>query len=318
MKQFIIQTNDAGQRLDKFLQKAVKRLPQSLMYKYLRLKRIKVNGKRADIATRLVEGDVIELYINDEFFAGNPARPLFLSASSALNVLYEDENILLADKPQGLLCHDADSAPPDTLINRILRYLYEKGAYDPGRENSFTPALANRIDRNTGGIVMAAKNAESLRVLNQKIKAHEVDKRYLCVVHGTLKAASGTLTAYLLKDSEQNKVQLFDSPVPGAKPIETAYTVLARRNNLSLLEVRLITGRTHQIRAQFSKIGHPLLGDGKYGINQTDRRQGYKHQALYAYKLAFCFEGDAGCLQYLTGQSFAVKNVWFAQELFGM
>jgi len=316
MKTFTITQNDAGQRLDKFISKAVRLLPQTLLYKYIRLKRIKVNRKRADISQKLAVGDVVEMYINDEFFEEAPANHAFLQAAKSLRVVFEDQNILLADKPPGLLSHSDNSSDRDTLINRVLRYLHERGEYDPAQENSFAPALANRIDRNTGGIVIAAKNAEALRILNQKIKSRELDKRYLCAVHGTLRQKSAVLSAYLRKDADRNKVFISAKPTDDAKEIQTAYTVLAEKNGLSLLEVRLITGRTHQIRAHFAHLGHPLLGDGKYGKNAADRRAGYKHQTLYSYKLTFDFVSDAGVLNYLNGRSFSVEDVWFARELF--
>lgn len=168
MKSFTINKNDSGQRLDKFVTKSVPMLPKTLLYKYIRIKRIKVNGKRAEISTRLLENDIVEMYINDEFFETAPQKYDFLKASKKLNIVYEDENIILCDKKAGVLCHPDDKEYNDTLIDRIKRYLYEKGEFDPQNESSFVPALVNRIDRNTGGIVIAAKNAESLRILNQK------------------------------------------------------------------------------------------------------------------------------------------------------
>ena len=185
MKKFIIGKNDANQRLDKFISKAVPDLPKSLMYKYIRTKKIKLNRKRAQISDRLCENDVLELYINDEFFANEAKKDYdFLKSGKKLDIVYEDENIMLLNKPEGLLCHSSADEYGDTLINRIKRRLYESGEYDPEEENSFTPSLANRIDRNTCGIVMAAKNAEALRILNQKIKEREISKYYLCLVHG--------------------------------------------------------------------------------------------------------------------------------------
>ena len=196
MREFRINKNDSGQRLDKFITKAVKDLPQSLLYKYIRLKRIKLNGKRCSISDRLNEGDVIQLYINDEFFDGDTSKPAFLKAPSAVDIVYEDENILLCDKRIGLVVHEDESGQSDTLINRILHYLYDKGEYDPAKEQSFVPALCNRIDRNTSGIVICAKNAESLRILNQKVKDRELEKKYLCVTVGVPKARSAELKAY--------------------------------------------------------------------------------------------------------------------------
>lgn len=315
MKSFSISKNDSGQRLDKFVTKAVPNLPQTLMYKYIRMKRIKVNGKRGEISYKLAEGDVIDMYINDEFFAPVQDRYDFLSASKNLDIVYEDENILLLDKKVGLLSHPDETEYNDTLITRIKRYLYEKGEYNPKDENSFTPSLVNRIDRNTGGIVIAAKNSESLRILNQKLKDREMEKYYLCVIHGKLAKKSGILCGWLIKDEKKNKVAVYTQKRNGAKEIRTKYSVIAENKNLSLVEVELLTGRTHQIRAHFASIGHPLLGDGKYGTNELNKAHGgYKKQFLYSYRLKFTFETDAGCLNYLNGKSFEVRDVWFKNE----
>ncbi len=317
MRSFIIGKNDAGQRLDKFLSKAVPRLPAPLMHKYLRLKRIKLNRKRCENATRLCEGDVLELYIGDEFFSEAAQENAFLLAPNDLNILYEDENVLLADKPPGLIVHEDEREAVDTLINRIQRHLYERGEYDPSKENSFAPALCNRIDRNTGGIVIAAKNAEALRILNEKIKSREVHKYYLCIVHGIPEQKSGTLTAYLKKDSEQNRVTVRTAPFCDAKLIKTRYRVMATADDHALLEVELLTGRTHQIRAHLSFIGHPLVGDTKYGTNRQNKGSGHRFQALYSYRLAFRFTQDGGSLSYLNGREFTVENVWFATKFSG-
>ena len=316
MKEFIITKNDATLRLDKFIVKNCPTLPTSLMFKYIRTKRIKVNGKRAEISTRLNVGDKVEAYINDEFFTEVKPTYDFLSAPTKFDIVYEDENILLADKKQGLLVHPDKNEYTNTLIARIQHYLYDKGEYDPKDENSFRPALANRIDRNTGGIVIAAKNAEALRILCDKIKYREIDKRYLTIVHGIPKKKTDLLEGYLEKDEEKNRVYMSKKSTDTNKFVRTKYTVLQSKNNLSLLEIELLTGRTHQIRAHMAAIGHPLLGEGKYS-KSNDKKSGFDKQALYSYSLKFDFKTDAGILNYLNGKRFTVKEVWFADELFG-
>lgn len=317
MKTITIGKNDAGQRLDKFLQKAIPRLPQSLLYKSLRLKRIKVNGKRAEINLRLQPGDRIDLYLNDEFFEDTAADReafSFLKAPPLVDIVYEDDQILLADKKPGLCVHEDNDGTVDTLIHRIQHYLYDKGEYHPEEELSFAPALCNRIDRNTGGIVIAAKTAEALRILNEKIKQREVRKFYLCAVSGIPNPQEATLSAYLRRQENSSRVEVFDHPVPDARSIYTRYRVVDISAENALLEVELLTGRTHQIRAHMAHVGHPLLGDGKYGQNRLNRRYGVKTQLLYSYKLRFDWETDAGILNYLKDRKFQVKKVWFAEK----
>lgn len=316
MKSFTVGKNDAGLRLDKFVTKTAPLLPATLLYKYIRLKRIKVDGKRAEINTRLALGSVVEMYINDEFFEPKSPKYDFMSAAKSLDIVYEDENLLLADKQQGLLVHPDENEYNDTLIARIQRYLYEKGEYNPEAENSFRPALANRIDRNTGGIVIAAKNAEALRILCDKIKSREIDKMYLTVVHGKPPKNEDILEGYLEKNEDRRQVYIKNKMTEDTKTVRTKYSVLASKNGLSLLKIQLLTGRTHQIRAHLASIGCPLLGDGKYGVNKKDKAMGFKCQALYSYKLKFNFTTDGGILEYLNGKTFQVPAVWFADKLF--
>ncbi len=311
MKILTVRPNDAGQRMDKFLTKSLPTLPQALLYKYIRLKRIKLNGKRAQISDRLQAGDTLELYINDEFFEKPKPRYDFLRAAKTLDVLYEDDNLLLLNKKVGLLCHPDAGEYGDTLIGRVQRYLYEKGEYDPACEQSFTPALVNRIDRNTSGIVLAAKNAQALRLLNGIVKTRQLHKLYLCVVHGTPPKKEDLLEGYLVKDENNNKVSVGKRAFPGSKEIRTRYRVLETYRDLSLVEIELLTGRTHQIRAHMASIGCPLLGDGKYGANALNKSFGYKKQFLCAKALTFDFDRDNGMLQYLDGMSFSLPDVWF-------
>ena len=319
MKELRIGQNDAGQRLDRFVGKAVPLLPESLLQKYIRLKRIKRNGKGAKRDDRLAAGDVLQLYINDEFFEKPREENSYLKVGTPkLDIVYEDENILLADKKPGVLCHSAGVWDYNTLIANIQAYLAQKGEWRPREENSFAPALCNRIDRNTGGIVIAAKNVEALRILNDKIRDREIEKYYLCAVHGRPKPASGRLENLLFKDAGKNQVFIKNRPEPGAKTAVTEYRVLCAKGPLSLVECHLLTGRTHQIRAQMAHAGWPLLGDGKYGSERFNRDFGEKGQALYSYKLRFSFPTDAGILEYLRGREFTVKRVDFAEKYFGI
>lgn len=316
MKEFIIKKNDADTRLDKFIQKAVPSIPSNLIQKFIRLKRIKVNSARAKADMRLNLGDVVSMYINDEFFETSRAQKAETKLSSNFpSVIYEDENILLLNKPAGISVHD-DDAGGETLLSQMLSYLASKGEWLPGSENTFIPALCNRIDRNTSGIVIAAKTAEALRIMNDKIKNRELSKFYICAVLGMPKPKSGTLRGYIFKDAKENRVFVRNSPCPGAKTAITKYSVIKTNGEISLVECELITGRTHQIRAQMSAAGHPLVGDGKYGKNVDNKRYGMKYQALCSYKLVFNFTTPAGVLDYLNKKSFVIKEIPFKEKLF--
>jgi 23S rRNA pseudouridine955/2504/2580 synthase len=288
-------------------------LPLSLCQKYIRLKRIKVNNKPAQRSYRLNEGDTLSLYVNDEFFGKPRPENAYLSILNPdLDIVYEDEQILLVDKRPGVLVHpDDQNNEKNTLIARIQAYLYLKGEWNPSGEHSFAPALCNRIDRNTGGIVIAAKTAAALRIINQKIKNREIDKYYICIVHGKPSPPCGTLSGFLFKDAKKNRVYVRNKSEKGSKTAVTEYRLLAERNGLSLLECRLITGRTHQIRAQLAAFGHPLLGDGKYGTEKDAER----YQALYSYKLIFSFSDSGNELGYLNGRTFTVRKIDFVGNI---
>ena len=227
---------------------------------------------------------------------------------------------MLLNKRPGVSVHEDENGSTNTLITHIQAYLFSKGEYRPDDELSFAPALCNRIDRNTGGIVIAAKNAEALRVMNEKIKRREIDKFYLAAVHGIPSPERATIKGYLLKDEKSNTVRVYDkNPPRGAKEIITGYRVIAKTREAALLEVELFTGRTHQIRAHMSHIGHPLVGDGKYGVNKSDRGRGYKYQALYSYRLKFSFDkNEETVLDYLNGKEFSIskKDIYFTKDFF--
>lgn len=315
MKSYLINQNDAGQRVSKFVEKTVPALPPSLLYKYFRLKRIKLNKKRCQPQDRLQEGDLVELYISDEFFGEGRQDLAFLKVPDKLTIIYEDENILLVDKKPGLVVHEDDDNTPDTLINRILHYLYNKGEYNPQAEQSFVPALCNRIDRNTGGIVIAAKNAQALRILNQKVKDRELQKLYLCLVHGVPNPPAATLHDYLIKDSQRNQVRILKKQVPGSRTVITRYRTLKTNGRVSLLEVDLITGPHPSDPQPTWPLRPPTGGGHQIRHHAQNKGSGHSYQALYAYKLRFAFTTDAGILSYLNGKEFRVGQVGFANEV---
>ena len=318
MREYTIEKNDAGQRLDRWLSKALPLLPAPLAQKYIRLKRVKLNGKGAARDTRLQPGDLLQLYINDEFFDVPREENAFLSVFKPhLTIVYEDENLLLVDKRPGIVVHPDETERVNTLITHIQAYLYQKKEWNPRAEHSFTPALCNRIDRNTGGIVIAAKNAETLRIMNDKIRDREIEKYYLAAVLGRMNPPQGKLEGFLLKDEAKKMVSVYHRPIPGGKSAATLYKTLKVKGGLSLVECQLLTGRTHQIRAQFADAGCPLLGDGKYGFERENKKHGCTSgQALYSYKLTFSFPTDAGILNGLRGRSFTVEDVDFVGKYF--
>lgn len=321
MHELKISKNDAGQRLDKFITKTLK-LPSGLLYKSIRTKKIKLNRKRTEANVILAEGDTVQCFLADEFFEEKSDTGELSRINVSLSIIYEDENIILVNKRPGVSVHEDEHERHNTLINHIQAYLMQKGEYSPRDEQSFAPALCNRIDRNTGGIVIAAKNAESLRIMNEKIKAREIDKFYLAAVHGIPNPPEATIEGYLIKDEKLNTVRVFDlgeRHLPrGAKKIATRYKTVATSSDTALIEVELLTGRTHQIRAHMAFVGHPLVGDGKYGVNKEDRARGYKYQALCSYRIRFSFVTDAGILDYLNGKEFRIAKdeIYFTKEYF--
>lgn len=317
-KRYTVGKNDADQRLDKFLTKTVKALPQSMLYKALRTKKIKVNRKRAEPNQRLCEGDVIDLYLKDDFFAGDTPEQSFKSLNPSISVAYEDSNIIICNKRPGVIVHSDDKEDINTLINHIKAYLYKKGEYSPEKENSFAPALCNRIDRNTGGLVIAAKNAAALRFMNDTIKNDHITKRYVCAVKGVPEKKEATLKGFLIKDCDVNQVTVYTERPSSkdARTIITKYRVIRIKDGNALCDVELVTGRTHQIRAHMASIGHPLLGDGKYGINRDEKKLGYKFQALYSRYIRFDLGAENGEFEYLKGKevSIPMEDIWFTHD----
>lgn len=316
MKSISVDKSWDGRRLTRFLQKTMPSATMGQIRKFLRLGRIKVNGRKGTEETTLTEGAVVDLYVEDEFFAEVEREdPFYSKIRPKLTILYEDEHIMLLDKRAGLICHPDEGEKVNTLLTHAQAYLYQKGEWNPKR--SFAPALCNRIDRFTAGIVILAKTQEALRAMDEKIRTHEVQKYYLCIVHGKMKYKDGTLRHFLMKKPEQKKVTVLRNNEPGSKEAITYYQAIDEANGLTLCECLLGTGRTHQIRAQFAAIGHPLLGDNQYGNAKQNEKYGrITGQALCAYRLIFDFEGDAGCLNALNGMTVQVRNVPFVREYF--
>ncbi len=306
MREVTINENDSGQRLDKFLTKYLADIPRSMLYKSLRKSCVRVNGKRVrDGKYMLRAGDELKLYMSDEFFSPKKG---FKAGNSDIDVVYEDENIILINKPRGIVVHSDDKGAEDTLLLRMQSYLYKKGEYNPEDEHSFSPSFANRLDRNTSGIIIGAKNAAALRIINEKIRNREIKKLYLCVAEGRMEE-SGYLTAYLTRG--EKKASVADTETENSKIIKTKYNLLAYSDNKSLVEVELETGRTHQIRAQLAHIGHPLWGDVKYGSSHRGP------MCLTSGRLIFDFKSDAGILNYLKGREFQIEVVFartFSQQ----
>ena len=315
VKEFIISAADDGKKLEKWLMREMPAVGMGLRQKFFRLKCFKLNGKHVKPDARLAKGDLLQIYVSDEHFEKPRREDPFLSKiRPSLSILYEDEHILIADKRPGLMAHPDAHEKVNTLLTHIQAYLYQKGTYEPGRD--FAPALCNRIDRFTGGIVIAARSEEAMRILNQKIRDREIGKFYYCIALGSFHHKSGILDNYIVKSPDAKKVSVSLKPCEHGQRSQTKYRVLAHRDGLSLVECELLTGRTHQIRAQMAFAGHPLLGDNQYGDKRRNEKYGRSFQALYAYKLRFDFTTDAGALNPLKGREFVAPEVRFIGEYF--
>ena len=306
MREWTVGPEAGGKRLDRYLAARLGGVPAGALQKFLRLGKIKRNGRRANAGDRLCAGDALQLYLDDDCFEAAPLRrpdPLLSRFRPHLAVLYEDSALLLIDKKPGMLVHPDASEKVNTLVTHVRAYLYQKGEYDP--ESGFAPAPCNRIDRFTGGIVIFAKTKDALLAVDALIRARKLRKFYHCIVRGALRPPEGVLKNFLLKG--EKRVRVLDRPEKGAQAAETRYRTLDARGGMSLVECELITGRTHQIRAQMAHAGHPLLGDGQYGDAAWNRAMGRGSQALYAIRLEFPRE-LTGVLAPLSGRSFALQS----------
>lgn len=304
MRKIIIDNTLDGKRTDKALRVSFPAAPVSAFYKAFRKKDIKVNGVRVKEDHIVSTGDVLEVYISDNILEAS-----VLEANSesdkALSIVFEDSNLIIIDKEQGICVHPDREQEDNTLIDLVQNYLNKKNM---NSGVSITPSLCHRLDRNTGGLVVIAKNEPALKTMLKLIKDKEIKKFYLCYVKGRMEKKSDELRAFLLKDETKSRVFVSNNKAKGSLEIITRYTVVKYLPNkdISLLEVELVTGRTHQIRAHLAHTGHPIIGDGKYGTNAVNRPLGAKQQMLWAYKLVFNFK-DGGFLNYMKGRSFEVK-----------
>jgi len=297
MRVLTVGENDAGRRLDRFLGACFPHLPPALLQRWIREKRVRLRGRHVAASARVEAGDEVKLFVADDALASpgadmSPALPKRV----ALEVVYEDTHVLIVHKPAGQSVHPDRFGDCDTLLGHVQGYCLAHGDWKPDEENSFAPALCHRLDKNTEGLVIAAKTAPALRLLNECMAARTIRKFYLCLVHGVLAQEQGELTHFLRRDFDAKQVTVFDKPVPDGRKAVLRYRVLSARDGRSLLEVELLIGRTHQIRAQLAYIGHPLVGDGKYGRPE----KGFRGQALCANRLVFGEMG--GVLAGLSGR----------------
>lgn len=283
MEEIMINSNDKGQRVDKFLFKVMDNCSKSMVYKWIRTKKIKVNRKKCEIDQILIENDVVQFFIPPQFLKQKKLD--FLEANDELNVFFENHDILVVWKDAGLLVHSDINESRDTLIQRVLLYLYKKGEYNPTSENSFKPAMIQRLDRNTEGFVVIAKHYDALKKLNDMMQQHTIHKKYVTIVENDIEKA-GTLIHYHYKDRD-GKIKISNTEKTGYKKMITKYQVLQSYHNYHLIEIELITGKSHQIRAQFSRIGNPIFGDVRYGGTHNGQ-----YQSLSAYKIHFFYNEE--------------------------
>ena len=284
VQRILIGENEAEQRLDRFLRKYLKDVSLGEIYRMIREKKVKVNGKKSKENYRLKEGDIIEIYV------GLEKKVVEIREEEALQIVYEDPNLLLINKEAGVLMHPTREEKEHTLIDRLLYHLYKEGQYNPEKEVTFKPSFVNRLDRNTSGMVIAAKNYKSLRLLNQFMRDGEISKYYICLVRGRIDKGFEK-RSYLVKDTESNWVQVDDFPSEDSKEIITIFRPISFNDGYTLLEVVLVTGKSHQIRAQLFKLGYPIIGDPKYGDERENlyfkRNFDLNCQLLHAYKIEF-------------------------------
>lgn len=307
MKQIKIDINEHDQRIDRFLKKYFSKATNSFIYKMLRKKRIKLNGARANPEDIIVEGDMIDLYLSDETIEKFREEEKEIKQTSDLDIVYEDENIVLINKAKGVLSHSSDNYHEKNIVDELVSYLYNKGEYIPRRDKTFTPSICNRLDRNTSGMIIGAKNYNALKEINNSLKNRYIGKYYKTIVKGNIEKQS--LSGYLTKN-DNNKVSITRERLDDSKEILTNINVLKKNKDYSLLEIELITGRTHQIRAHLSSINHPIIGDMKYGDKKVNKlfKEKYKLNSQYLHAYKIIFNKLSNGLEYLNEKEFVVEE----------
>ncbi len=308
MKVIKVNHNDENIRLDNFLSKTFCNIKKSEIYKAIRNNKVKVNNKKVKFNYRVQYDDEIKIYINNDLLVNNK-QSLNVNKKQDFLILYEDINIMIVYKPKGLLVHADVANNNNTLINQVINYLITNKQYDPKHENSFVPSLVNRLDRNTAGIVLIAKNHKTLELLNEKTKNHEISKYYIAKVHGIIDPKQATLVAYSTKNNVKNLVTITKKPInDNSKKIITKYKMISHDDKTSTIEINILTGRTHQIRAHFNYIGYPLVGETKYKNSEIIKDEKHTHQSLCAYKILFNFKTNNHHLRYLNNKIFVLDN----------
>ncbi len=300
MVEIKINKSNENQRLDKYLLKYLNKAPKSFIYKMLRKKNIKLNNKKAEGNEIIINGDIINIYLSDETISSFKEEKQINKTNSDFKIIFEDNNIILCYKPIGLVSQPDDKNKNNSLNDQLIYYIYNKNEYNNNCD--FTPSICNRLDKNTSGIVTFGKNLKALQSLNNAFKNDFIYKYYLTAVYGNI-TKSGKIELYHTK--KDNKVILSKEYIPNSKKIITEYEPIANKNNKTLLNIKLITGKTHQIRASFEYIGYPIIGEKKYNQNSIKDKFNLKYQFLHCHKLHFKKQDEF--LSYLSNKTFTCE-----------